>query len=161
METLFGKNVKALREDRRWTQGDLANKVGVASHSTVSKWETDGVIPPAPIITSLAALFDITIDELLSKDMTRRLFFRDLADKFSQEETVQYAPRPLVLRDVFTDEDAAHESIKPIQSYVLTDQEVRLIAYYRIMSREAQSAILTMAKASAGGGNESDETTER
>ncbi len=56
--------IKKLRKDNNMTQEDLAEKMNV-SRQTVSKWETNIVIPDANNIVSICKLFNITTDELL------------------------------------------------------------------------------------------------
>lgn len=48
-------------------QEKLAEKLGV-SRQAVTKWETDAGIPDIGNIMAIAALFDISIDELLGKE---------------------------------------------------------------------------------------------
>lgn len=56
--------IKKLRKDNNMTQEDLAEKMNV-SRQTISKWETNIVIPDANNIVSICKLFNITTDELL------------------------------------------------------------------------------------------------
>lgn len=56
--------IKKLRKDNNMTQEDLAEKLNV-SRQTISKWETNIVIPDANNIVSICKLFNITTDELL------------------------------------------------------------------------------------------------
>lgn len=56
--------IKKLRKDNNMTQEDLAEKLNV-SRQTISKWETNIVIPDADNIVSICKLFNITTDELL------------------------------------------------------------------------------------------------
>ncbi len=56
--------IKKLRKDNNMTQEDLAEKMNV-SRQTISKWETNMVIPDANNIVSICKLFNITTDELL------------------------------------------------------------------------------------------------
>lgn len=56
--------IKKLRKENNMTQEDLAEKMNV-SRQTISKWETNIVIPDANNIVSICKLFNITTDELL------------------------------------------------------------------------------------------------
>ena len=60
----IAEKIKKLRKDNNMTQEDLAEKLNV-SRQTISKWETDVVIPDADNIVSICKLFNITTDELL------------------------------------------------------------------------------------------------
>ena len=60
-----GALIKKLRESRRMTQEELADKVCVSSKA-VSKWETGRGFPDIGLIESLAKALDISVIELLS-----------------------------------------------------------------------------------------------
>ncbi len=58
-----GKNIKRLRRERRITQMELAETLGVTAQA-VSKWETKANSPDIALIPKIAELFDVSIDEL-------------------------------------------------------------------------------------------------
>ena len=60
-----GALIKKLRESRKMTQEELADKVCVSSKA-VSKWETGRGFPDIGLIESLAKALDISVIELLS-----------------------------------------------------------------------------------------------
>ncbi|MEB9681075.1 transcriptional regulator [Bacillus thuringiensis serovar pingluonsis] len=64
---IFSERLKEEREERNWSQSDLAEKIHV-SRQSVSKWETGKNYPSIEIIIHLSDLFGITIDELLRSD---------------------------------------------------------------------------------------------
>ncbi|MEC1967784.1 helix-turn-helix transcriptional regulator [Bacillus cereus] len=64
---IFSERLKEEREQRNWSQHDLAEKIHV-SRQSVSKWETGKNYPSIEIIIHLSDLFSITIDELLRSD---------------------------------------------------------------------------------------------
>ncbi len=59
-----GEKIKQLRNEKGLSQEKLAEKLNV-SRSAVAKWETDGGIPEIDNLIQLAAVFDISLDELL------------------------------------------------------------------------------------------------
>lgn len=61
----LGENIYQLRTDRRMSQGDLADALGV-SRQSISKWETDGSVPELDKLVKLAELFGVTLDELVT-----------------------------------------------------------------------------------------------
>lgn len=63
----FAEKLKSIRKQAGMSQEQLAEKLGV-SRQAVTKWETDAGIPDTPNIIALSALFDISIDELLSNE---------------------------------------------------------------------------------------------
>lgn len=63
----FGEKLKTIRKKADMSQEKLAEKLGV-SRQAITKWETDMGIPDIENIIAVSALFDISIDELLSKE---------------------------------------------------------------------------------------------
>lgn len=61
----FAEKLKSIRKQAGMSQERLAEKLGV-SRQAVTKWETDAGIPDIENIMAISALFDISIDELLS-----------------------------------------------------------------------------------------------
>ena len=59
----IGKNIFTLRREKRWTQAELAEKLGV-SDQTVSKWENGQTAPDVSQFPVLARLFGVSIDRL-------------------------------------------------------------------------------------------------
>ena len=62
---LTGTTIKALREARKLTQAELAERIGVSS-KTVSKWETAKGLPDVSLLEPLAAALGISVVELMS-----------------------------------------------------------------------------------------------
>ena len=65
METTLGKRIGMLRRQKGLKQDDLAERLGV-SPQAVSKWENDQTCPDISLLPRLAALLDVSVDELLS-----------------------------------------------------------------------------------------------
>lgn len=68
MGYVTGKAIKELRERRKVTQKELAEKIGV-SDKAVSKWETGKGLPDIGIIEELARALGVSIAELLTGDL--------------------------------------------------------------------------------------------
>ena len=60
-----GATIKALRESRKLTQAELAEKIGVSS-KTVSKWETAKGLPDISLLQPLAQALGISVIELMN-----------------------------------------------------------------------------------------------
>ena len=65
-----GAQIKKLRENKRMTQEELAEKIFVTSKA-VSKWETGKGFPDISLIEPLAKALGISVIELLSGDYIR------------------------------------------------------------------------------------------
>ena len=60
-----GNTIRQLRENRRLTQWELAEKIGVSS-KTVSKWETGKGLPDISLLQPLAQTLGISVIELMN-----------------------------------------------------------------------------------------------
>ena len=61
---ITGKMIKELRESKKMTQQELAEKICV-SDKTISKWETCKGLPDISLIEPLAKALDVSITELM------------------------------------------------------------------------------------------------
>ena len=62
---ITGSTIKALREKKKLTQSELAEKLCV-SDKAVSKWETGKGFPDITLLEAIAKIFDVSVPELLS-----------------------------------------------------------------------------------------------
>lgn len=60
-----GVTIKELRESRKLTQAELAEKIGVSS-KTISKWETAKGLPDISLLQPLAQALGISVIELMN-----------------------------------------------------------------------------------------------
>lgn len=60
-------NLRALREERGLRQEDVAKRLEV-DQSTVSLWEARNAVPLEKYRRKIAALYNVTIDELLKEE---------------------------------------------------------------------------------------------
>ena len=63
----LAEKLKSMRKQAGLSQEQLAEKLGV-SRQAVTKWETDAGIPDIENVMAISALFDISMDELLSNE---------------------------------------------------------------------------------------------
>lgn len=61
----LGTRIARLRIEKDWERPLLAGKLGV-SRDRLSKWERGENVPPLGILVSLAILFEVTVDELVT-----------------------------------------------------------------------------------------------
>jgi transcriptional regulator with XRE-family HTH domain len=62
----LGRRIKQLREMRRWTQQQLAEKVEVESSGHISRWERGAVFPSHENLVALAKAFSIRMRDLFT-----------------------------------------------------------------------------------------------
>ena len=68
MKTLkIGERISQFRREKGLTQQELAQMLGV-SNQAVSKWESAQCCPDISLLPDIAALFHISIDELLGAE---------------------------------------------------------------------------------------------
>lgn len=88
------EKLTVLRKGKGLTQSDLAEAVMV-SRQAVSKWETGRALPSAENLKYLSELFGVSVDYLLSDDITEE-----------PEQTKQEpAPEPLAEEAVFPEKE--------------------------------------------------------
>ena len=63
----LGTTISRLRAEKKLSQGDLADALGV-SRQSVSKWETDASVPELDKLIKLSQLFGVTLDELVTEE---------------------------------------------------------------------------------------------
>lgn len=61
----IGKFIASLRKEQGLTQETLGQRIGV-TNKTVSRWETGAYLPPADALMAMSALFQVSVNELLS-----------------------------------------------------------------------------------------------
>ena len=64
MEITLAENVRKLRKERRLTQEQLAEVLGVTT-GAVYKWESGMSVPDISLIMEMADFFDTSVDVLL------------------------------------------------------------------------------------------------
>ena len=62
---ITGSTIKSIREAKRMTQADLAEKIGVTSKA-ISKWETAKGLPDITLLQPLATALDTSVIELMN-----------------------------------------------------------------------------------------------
>lgn len=60
---IFSNNLRRLRLDKRLTQEQLANTLGVSVQS-VSRWECGNTLPDVMLLPEIARLYGVTVDDL-------------------------------------------------------------------------------------------------
>jgi len=65
---MISENIVLLRKEANMSQEALADAVGV-SRQTVAKWESGESVPDVMRCDQMAALFDISLDDLLHADL--------------------------------------------------------------------------------------------
>ena len=96
MKESFGQRLSRLRKEKGLTQEDIANRITI-SPQAVSKWENDISSPDILVLSQLADILGVTIDELLGHKNTEKA---EASKETTTEET----------EEVVDDEERAHKS---------------------------------------------------
>jgi len=75
----IGAFIAALRREKKWTQAELGEKLGV-TNKTVSRWETGTYMPDLAVLPPLCDALEIDINELLSGRQLEDTDFRQEAN---------------------------------------------------------------------------------
>jgi transcriptional regulator with XRE-family HTH domain len=62
--THFVRRLKQLREEKGWSQGDLAEKLGV-KRTAIANYEQAVSFPPLPALEKMAKVFGVSLDGLV------------------------------------------------------------------------------------------------
>ena len=71
MSNYFGKNLKYLRDRQGIEQLELAKLLGRKSASSISEWEKGTYTPKSGVISDIAKIFNVKIDELMTTDLSK------------------------------------------------------------------------------------------
>lgn len=67
--TVFSNNLKKLRLQKKFTQEQVADILGVNAH-TVSRWECSTTLPDVMILPEIAKLYCVSVDDLYKENST-------------------------------------------------------------------------------------------
>lgn len=65
----FGNILRQKREERRMTQADLAERLGI-TRQNVSNYETGYKIPPLNVVVAAADIFRCSTDEMIGRKIS-------------------------------------------------------------------------------------------
>lgn len=68
--SIISENIKHLRKQKSWTQGDLAEKIEI-KRSLVGAYEEGRADPRLNNLTNICRLFKVSVDTLISQDLTK------------------------------------------------------------------------------------------
>ena len=102
----LGKTILELRKQKCVTQEDLAAELGVTA-AAVSKWENGYTLPDVLMLCALADYFQVTTDELLGRNVSRKQAIVVAENEELGRKIVELAAKySIQTRAVFTDYDA-------------------------------------------------------
>ena len=144
----FGKKLKKLRTEARFTQDELAEKLFV-SRTAISKWESGRGYPNIESLKTIAKFFGVTVDELLSTDEVLTIAEEDNKRKEKQFYDLIYGLLDLCIAMLFFLPFFAEKAEGIIQSVSLIAldgvQPYLKIAYFAVAILMVIMGILILA----------------
>ena len=68
MNDNFSKNLRKLRLEKKLTQEQVAEKLGVSAQS-VSRWETGATFPDVMMLPEIARMYGVLVDDLFKESL--------------------------------------------------------------------------------------------
>ena len=76
----IGKFLSELRKEKKLTQEQLGEKIGV-TNKTISRWENGNYLPPVEMLQILSEFYGVSINEILSGERLSEVDFREKAEE--------------------------------------------------------------------------------
>lgn len=96
----LGKRIQELRKNKKMSQSELADKVGL-TYTQIGRYETKGVQPPAEILKRMANALDTSVEYLLSGNTDERakesLKDAELIRYFKEVEVLPTSEKNIIL----------------------------------------------------------------
>ena len=117
----LGDRIRRLRQERGWTQTDLAERAG-CSRRAIVYYERDGKFPPAPVLAAMAGAFGLDINSFMAPEEPAKKAALDEPDlltdsedrrlwkKFRQLKTLPERDKQTVLRTLNALVDSSHRA---------------------------------------------------
>lgn len=88
----LGERLKELRNSRRWTLEEVAQKLQLKGHSTYSNWEYNRTQPDAEMLTRIARLYNVSVDYIVNGSIPDNVIdpfiFFDMVDTKTDDEII-------------------------------------------------------------------------
>ena len=107
----ISKNLKRLRLQKKLTQEQVAEVLGVSSQ-TVSRWECNTTYPDIMLLPKIARLYCVTVDDLFQEDSTA---YDNYAQRLASVYEITHKPED------FCKADAEFNQLKETGNYSLED----------------------------------------
>jgi transcriptional regulator with XRE-family HTH domain len=79
----LSEQIRQLRAEHRWSQADLARRLGTNDAAAISRYENGKMTPTVEAVVRLAEIFDVSTDYLLIDGAPRRPF-GDTGDELTE-----------------------------------------------------------------------------
>lgn len=123
--TFFAKNIHFLRKQKKITQAEMPNYIDI-TRGTWGNYENSVSEPDISKIIAIAHLFGVTVDDLLSVDLSQNVHLIENLDKKNNGKNVHLNVHPNVLNMV-NEPDAPYEKAKKTEVDLLILKQLNTI----------------------------------
>ncbi|WP_078378853.1 helix-turn-helix domain-containing protein [Sutcliffiella halmapala] len=85
LKSIISRNIKYLREQRGWTQLDLADELNRV-RGTISKWETGKETPDIETLIHICKIFEVSIDYLTGNHYEQEEYVKEFNRLYHLQE---------------------------------------------------------------------------
>ena len=110
----ISKNLKRLRLQKKLTQEQVADALGVTSQ-TISRWERNTTYPDITLLPEIARLYCVTVDDLFREDSTA---YDNYAQRLASVYEITHKPKDFLKADI------EFNKLKESANYTLEDCRV-------------------------------------
>ncbi len=96
MNAIFSDNLKKFRQQKSYTQEQVAENLGVSVHS-VSRWERGTTLPDVTMLPELAKLYCVTIDDFFKETSTA---YENYAQRLASVFEATHDPEDFIRADI-------------------------------------------------------------
>ncbi len=96
MNTVFSGNLKRFRQEKNFTQEQVAEVLGVSAH-TVSRWECGTTLPDVLMLPRLARLYCVTVDDFYKESSAA---YENYAQRLASVFEATHDPEDFIRADI-------------------------------------------------------------
>lgn len=109
MNNVFSKNLKKFRQQKNYTQEEVAEILGVSSH-TVSRWECATTLPDVTILPEIARLYCVSIDDFYKESSVA---YKNYAQRLASIFESTHSPEDFIRADIEFKKLLKNNELKP------------------------------------------------
>ncbi len=146
---IINKQISELRKKEGITQEELAGRLGVTNQS-VSKWESGQCCPDIALLPDIAAVFRVSVDELLTGKASEDPTLQDVLEDDKTIRVLQFKGRKLLRAD--TSDGAGNDGAPPICIELSKDNKANVEIFGNLNCKSLSCANLKCGDIKTDGG---------
>lgn len=113
MSTVLSNNLKKFRQQKNYTQEQVADILGVSSH-TVSRWECNTTLPDVTLLPEIAKLYCVSIDDLFKE---HSVAYENCAQRLASVFEATHDPEDFIRADSEFKKLLKNDSLTPLDMW--------------------------------------------